>query len=100
WLGTEFGLLRFDGVRAIPWPPPGQHLPSSRIFSLLAARDGTLWIGSSKGLASWKDGKLTQYPALAWTRDSRRDPRGSRRHSMGRRVGVFTPWEALHDSER
>jgi len=66
WLGTEFGLLRFDGVRAVPWqPPPGQHLPSSRIFGLLAARDGTLWIGSSKGLASWRDGKLTQYPALA-----------------------------------
>jgi ligand-binding sensor domain-containing protein len=43
WLGTEFGLLRFDGVRAVPWqPPPGQHLPSSEIISLLAARDGTL----------------------------------------------------------
>jgi signal transduction histidine kinase/ligand-binding sensor domain-containing protein len=66
WLGTEFGLLRFDGVKPIPWqPPPGQHLPSNRIFSLLAARDGTLWIGTTKGLASWKDGKLTQYPALA-----------------------------------
>jgi signal transduction histidine kinase/ligand-binding sensor domain-containing protein len=66
WLGTEFGLLRFDGVRAVPWqPPPGQHLPSTSIFSLLAARDGTLWIGTTKGVASWKDGKLTHYPALA-----------------------------------
>ena len=66
WLGTEFGLLRFDGVRAVPWQPPaGQHLPSSYIRSLLAARDGTLWIGTLKGLASWKDGKLTQYPELA-----------------------------------
>jgi signal transduction histidine kinase/ligand-binding sensor domain-containing protein len=66
WLGTEFGLLRFDGVRAVPWEaPPGQHLPSNRVFNLLAARDGTLWIGTTKGLASWKDGKLTQYPALA-----------------------------------
>jgi ligand-binding sensor domain-containing protein/signal transduction histidine kinase len=66
WLGTEFGLLRFDGVRAVPWqPPPNQHLPSSDIRGLLAARDGTLWIGTSKGLASWKDGKLTQYAELA-----------------------------------
>ena len=24
WLGTEFGLLRFDGVRAVPWQPPGR----------------------------------------------------------------------------
>lgn len=23
WLGTELGLLRFDGVRAVPWTPPG-----------------------------------------------------------------------------
>ena len=66
WLGTEFGLLRFDGVRAVPWqPPPDQHLPSSDIRGLLAGRDGTLWIGTSKGLASWKDGKLTQYGELA-----------------------------------
>src|SRR5579864_468360 len=45
WVGTELGLLRFDGVRAVPWQPPtGQQLPGSLITSLLAARDGTLWI--------------------------------------------------------
>jgi len=66
WLGTEFGLVRFDGVRRVTWqPPPGQRLPSSSIFSLLAAHDGTLWIGTAKGLVSWKDGKLTEYPELA-----------------------------------
>jgi PAS domain S-box-containing protein len=66
WLGTELGLLRFDGVRATPWQPPGdQHLPSSTVWSLLAARDGTLWIGTAQGLSSWKGGKLTQYPELA-----------------------------------
>src|SRR5689334_2913743 len=66
WLGSEFGLFRFDGVRSLPWlPPADQHLPSSYIMGLLAARDGTLWIGTGKGLASWKQGKLTQYPELA-----------------------------------
>jgi len=66
WLGTDFGLQRFDGVKAVPWQfPAGQHLPSTSIYSLLAARDGTLWIGTTEGLASWKDGKLTQYPELA-----------------------------------
>jgi PAS domain S-box-containing protein len=65
WLGTEFGLVRFDGVGAVPWQPPdNQHLPPGPIYSLLVARDGTLWIGA-KGLASWKEGKLTRYVELA-----------------------------------
>ena len=66
WLGTELGLLRFDGVRTVPWhPPPNQRLPSDVIRCLLAARDGTLWIGTDLGLASWKDGQLVQYESLA-----------------------------------
>jgi len=65
WLGTEFGLLRFDGVSVVPWQPPkGQGIPNSYITTLLAARDGALWIGTLKGLASLKDGKLTVYPDL------------------------------------
>ena len=65
WLGTEFGLLRFDGVRAVPWEPPaGQHLPSSDIRSLQGSRDGRLWIGTNNGLASWNDGQLIHYPEL------------------------------------
>lgn len=66
WLGTEFGLVRFDGVRAVTWEfPRNQQLPSRDIWSLLATRDGTLWIGTTKGLASWKNEKLTQYPELS-----------------------------------
>src|SRR6266851_1278133 len=66
WLGTEFGLFRFDGVRSVQWEPPtGEHLPRGRIRSLLAGRDGTIWIGTGEGLANWKDGKLTRYPELA-----------------------------------
>ena len=66
WLGTQSGVVRFDGVRAVPLAlPPGQQLPSTAIGALLAARDGTLWIGTLDGLASWKNGQLTEYPALA-----------------------------------
>jgi ligand-binding sensor domain-containing protein/signal transduction histidine kinase len=66
WLGTDLGLLRFDGIRSVPFhPPAGQNLPSNDIWSLVAARDGTLWIGTDKGLASFKDGRVTQYAELA-----------------------------------
>ena len=66
WLGTEFGLVRFDGAQAVPWQPPnGEQLPSNFIQDLLVGRDGTVWIGTDKGLASWKEGKFTQYPAFA-----------------------------------
>src|SRR5262249_19379436 len=66
WLGTDFGLVRFHGVRTVPWqPPPAQRLPSNDVIRLLAARDGTLWIGTRGGLASWNAGTLTRYAELA-----------------------------------
>ena len=59
WLGTEFGLLRFDGVRNVPWQPPThESLPSSFVRRLLVSRDGALWIGTAEGLASWNGGRL------------------------------------------
>ena len=64
WLGTEFGLFRSDGVRFVAWrPPAGQQLPESP-YALLVTRDGILWIGTFAGLASWNNGKLTQYPEV------------------------------------
>ena len=65
WIGTDLGLVRYDGVKAVPWQPPGQPLPDTFIRSLLVARDGALWIGTLKGLVSWKNGKLTSYKELA-----------------------------------
>src|SRR5271166_2179221 len=63
WLGTEFGLFRFDGVRSVPWEPPaGQHLPGTDIYALLAARDGALWIGTFAGLVTWSGARLTPRP--------------------------------------
>jgi len=64
WLGSEFGLFRFDGVQAVPWhPPAGQKLPE-RPYALLVTRDGTLWIGTFAGLVSWNGDKLTSYPEI------------------------------------
>jgi ligand-binding sensor domain-containing protein/signal transduction histidine kinase len=72
WLGTSLGLLRFDGVTTAAWEPPkDQRLPSSDIVRIVAGRDGSLWIGTRNGLASWKNGKLTQYAEFAGLRVSR-----------------------------
>ncbi len=68
WLGTEFGLVRFDGIRFAPsGPGVGPSLPNTIIWSLLAARDGSLWVGTLDGLFSWHQGQLIQYPVLAAT---------------------------------
>jgi signal transduction histidine kinase/ligand-binding sensor domain-containing protein len=65
WLATDSGLLRFDGTRTVEWQPPTDpSLPSTSITNLVVARDGTFWIGTRAGLASWKSGKLIVYPEL------------------------------------
>ncbi len=44
-------------------PPPVSTSPTAP-YSLLVTRDGTLWIGTFAGLASWSGGKLTRYPEV------------------------------------
>jgi signal transduction histidine kinase/ligand-binding sensor domain-containing protein len=65
WIATAQGLMRFDGVRFMPWQPPqGQNLPGTHFSALLGSRDGSLWIGTTRGLARWKDGQLRTYTDL------------------------------------
>ena len=62
WIGTRAGLLRFDGVRFVPWTSPdGKQLPSSEVTSLLGGRDGSLWIGMEGGLSHWDKQHLTNH---------------------------------------
>jgi ligand-binding sensor domain-containing protein len=62
WIGTQTGLLRFDGVRFVPWKPAGGNkLPSPISYALLGARDGSLWIGTDSGLSRLVHGELIQY---------------------------------------
>ena len=56
WLGTEVGLVRFDGNGFEVFDKNSSPaLPGNDIQCLLAASDGSLWIGTSEGLARWKD---------------------------------------------
>jgi signal transduction histidine kinase/ligand-binding sensor domain-containing protein len=67
WLGTEVGLVRFDGIgfqvfdQNTNQGTGGPLPPGNDIRCLLAAKDGALWIGTSEGLAQWKDGAVKQF---------------------------------------
>jgi len=62
WLGSRDGLFRFDGVRFVRWSTQsGEQLPSSQIWTLLGARDGSLWIGTDAGLAHLVNNRLILY---------------------------------------
>ncbi len=53
WLGTSTGLFHFDGVRFVHFKPrAGESLPETRAQSLLAGRDGSLWIVWPSGAVS------------------------------------------------
>jgi signal transduction histidine kinase/ligand-binding sensor domain-containing protein len=65
WLGSQSGLVQFDGVSTSRWQPPaGLLAPDKNTRSLLSARDGTLWVGTVGGLVSLKGSRVISYPQL------------------------------------
>jgi signal transduction histidine kinase/ligand-binding sensor domain-containing protein len=62
WLGTEVGLVRFDGNGFQVFDRNSTPaLPGNDVRCLLETKDGVLWIGTSEGLARWKDGVVTAF---------------------------------------
>lgn len=63
WLGTDVGVVRFDGVRFVPWKArEGTGLPTSQVSALLSARDRSVWIGlADNGIVRIRDREFTTY---------------------------------------
>jgi ligand-binding sensor domain-containing protein/two-component sensor histidine kinase len=46
WIGSEHGLVRFDGLRFATWEALGNApLPNEAVRALCVSRDGSLWVG-------------------------------------------------------
>lgn len=53
WLGTYFGLFRFDGVRFVRYVPlSGGIIPNESIGPFVASPDGSLWFVRKNGAVS------------------------------------------------
>jgi len=57
WMGSENGLLRYEGDHSRQWSAE-DGLPSSTVPRLLATPDGLLWAGTLRGLVVFKDGRF------------------------------------------
>jgi signal transduction histidine kinase/ligand-binding sensor domain-containing protein len=60
WIGTQTGLVRFDGISFNRVPLPGDQA-SPQITSLYVASDDSLWIGTGSHLLRRKDGRTHLY---------------------------------------
>jgi ligand-binding sensor domain-containing protein len=61
WLGTNDGLVRFDGTRFASWDTLStERLPRAPIRSLAVSRDGSVWIGfaESGGISRILNGRV------------------------------------------
>jgi signal transduction histidine kinase/ligand-binding sensor domain-containing protein len=63
WIGTNEGLVRFDGVRFVPGRQLGfDRLPNASVRALFVARDGSVWIGfGTGGIGRLKDRRLETF---------------------------------------
>ncbi|MBE3065301.1 MAG: hypothetical protein IMZ69_09835, partial [Spirochaetes bacterium] len=62
WIGTQEGLVRFDGARFVVFDKSNTAaIRRNSVYALAAVRDGSLWLGTNAGLLRFKDGTFRSY---------------------------------------
>ncbi|HVS53907.1 MAG TPA: two-component regulator propeller domain-containing protein [Opitutaceae bacterium] len=62
WVGTNYGLARFDGLSFTVFTKsntPG--IPNNQITSITEMPDGSLWFGTADGVVRYREGQFTAY---------------------------------------
>jgi ligand-binding sensor domain-containing protein len=57
WMGTENGLVRYEGGQSRRWAGP-EGLPSSYVGAVLPVPGGGIWVSTPQGVVRFRNGKV------------------------------------------